>query len=385
MRSMRWVVLAIALLGIAIGALPARAGSPGPLPARLEPSERLAGVPSAYPAPAPEPARTMGPLPQDAFEPAALQRPRWAQRLSAPEVIPPEGLADWQIPPATEGWNTLPSDASRGWWLEPEPEGLPPAGFGLSDAWRWQIFPAGLLYRSYLADVKAARLSSVWHDGQGNSWWDISFGSQIGLLRYGTLGGPRPQGWQLDIEGVAFPQLDQKRELNLVATDFRAGGFLTFAQGNFEFRFGEYHLSSHAGDEFLLSNPGFTRINFSRDTLVLGAALRTNDAWRFYSEMGYAPWLDSGADHWEFLFGTEYSPLVSGIGRLAPFLAVHGHLREEVDYGGALVVQTGVQYRGDEVGRLMRFGFEYYNGKSRQWEFFRRNERHVGLGVWYDF
>jgi hypothetical protein len=67
-----------------------------------------------------------------------------------------------------------------------------------------------------------------------------------------------------------------------------------------------------------------------------------------------------------------------------PFVAVNGHLREELNYSGNLVVQTGYQWRG-ETNHLFRAGLHYYTGKSDQYEFFRQYEDKVGLGLWYDF
>ncbi|MAT67937.1 MAG: hypothetical protein CMJ58_00255 [Planctomycetaceae bacterium] len=47
---------------------------------------------------------------------------------------------------------------------------------------------------------------------------------------------------------------------------------LTWRNGLYQAKLAYYHLSSHAGDEFLLAaSPDFTRINFSRNALVLGA------------------------------------------------------------------------------------------------------------------
>ena len=56
-----------------------------------------------------------------------------------------------------------------------------------------------------------------------------------------------------------------------------------------------------------------------------------------------------------------------------------------VDFGGHVVVQTGWQWRGLGAGHLMRFGVEYLNGKSRQFQFLDEHEEQIGLGLWYDY
>ena len=72
----------------------------------------------------------------------------------------------------------------------------------------FQVMPAGLMYRSYLAGEKESRISSVWHHDQNKrTVWENTLGGRIGLLRYGTTGAYRPQGWQLDFEGAAMPRV----------------------------------------------------------------------------------------------------------------------------------------------------------------------------------
>ncbi len=106
---------------------------------------------------------------------------------------------------------------------EPIPEGVvvadtPPVAaainYPLSEAlaydapWSWQLMPQGLIWHSYLAGVKEARMASVFNYQKGLGWlWDPVAGGRVGLLRYGTPNAFRPEGWQLDVEGAAFPEL----------------------------------------------------------------------------------------------------------------------------------------------------------------------------------
>jgi hypothetical protein len=273
--------------------------------------------------------------------------------------------------PATE---LLPSPAC---------EACPACG----SCWQWQFVPDGLMYRSYLAG-RESRMASTWFFEEGSdTWlWDISLGGRAGLLRYGTQGGERPEGWQLDAEVAAFPRLDMtddRREL--VSSDFRAGFPLTYGQGPFQFKFAYYHLSSHLGDEFMLRNPGAVRLNFTRDALVWGVSCYATDDVRVYGEAGWAFHYDGGAQPWEFQFGTDFAPAGPTGPAGAPFAAVNAHLREEADFGGTLTVHAGWQWRGDESGHLFRVGGQYLTGKSPQLEFPTEDEEQLGLGVWYDF
>ncbi len=253
------------------------------------------------------------------------------------------------------------------------------------DYWTWQVVPEGIIYKSYLAGVREPRMGTQWFHERGKGWlWDSTLGGRVGLIRYGTTDAAWPEGWQLDFEGAAFPRLDLKNHLDMISADFRFGFPLTYRRGPWEWKFSHYHLSSHLGDEYLERYPDAHRVNFVRETLVLGLALRPHPDWRLYGEVGYAVWVDGGSEPWEFQFGIDYSPIEPSGFRGAPFLAVNAHLREEVDFGGDFTARAGWQWRGD-TGNLFRVGAHYFNGMSSQHQFFSTFEEQLGVGLWYDF
>ncbi len=92
------------------------------------------------------------------------------------------------------------------------------------EAWTWQLLPDGLLYKSYLAGGREPRFASQWINEKNTGWlWDVTLGGRVGILRYGTTNSPWPEGWQLDIEGAAFPRLNLDQARDLDAVDFRFG------------------------------------------------------------------------------------------------------------------------------------------------------------------
>lgn len=250
--------------------------------------------------------------------------------------------------------------------------------------WGLVILPEQLIYRSYLAGVKESRMGTrAFHRDNDGVLWDSTLGARFGLLRLGPR--DRPLGFQVDIEGAAHVRLDPQDELDVRSADFRAGVPFSYGWGNQQIKFGYYHLSSHVGDEFLLKNPGFTRLNYARDALVLGYSVYPTERLRLYGEAGWAFWSDvSGL--WEFQFGVEYAP-ARPTGVLGePFFAINAHLRQEVNYGGGLSAQAGWAWRSDgPSGRLFRMGLHYYNGESPQFSFFDDFEQQFGFGAWYDF
>jgi len=254
------------------------------------------------------------------------------------------------------------------------------------DGRTWQVLPDGLMYKSYLAGVKEPRFASQWvNERTGGQIWDIAIGGRVGILRHGTRDPLEPEGWQVDLEGAAFPRIDVARESDLVACDYRMGIPLTHAEGPHHYKIGYYHISSHLGDEWILRYPGqLRRINYVRDSILVGYSYYWRKDFRFYGETACALGSGEGTEPWEFQFGVEYSPAKPTGLRPVPFVAVNGHLREEVDFGGNVTVQSGWQWRG-ATGHLLRMGMHCYVGMSDQYEFYDEYESKVGFGIWYDY
>jgi len=255
----------------------------------------------------------------------------------------------------------------------------------MGDCWGWQILPQGLLYPAYLAGGRESRFASHWMYEMDTGWlWDGTLGAHVGLLRHGTHDPLRAEGWQLDVEGAAFPRLTLNFPNELVSVDFRVGVPLTHRRGPLETKFGYYHLSSHLGDEHMVYYHTLDRINYARDVIIAAIALRPNENLRLYAEAGWAFLCDGGSEPWEFQFGIDYSPARPTGVIPAPFFAVNTRIREEVDFGGNFTVQTGMQWRSDS-GRLFRAGLHYFNGKTDQYQFFTEHEQQIGFGMWYDY
>ena len=248
----------------------------------------------------------------------------------------------------------------------------------------FQFLPEGLIYKSYLAGVKQSRLSIQLYNAEHDGWlYDATLGGRFGLFRYGTSDRVWPAGFQLDIEGSAQVRLDIPEDLDVRSADYRAGVVGTWGTRWRQTQFGYYHLSSHLGDEFLMKNPLFSRIPFARDALILGHSIYVHENVRIYAEAGWA-FSAVVSQPWEFQFGIDYAPAApTGICG-APFLALNGSLREEVNFGGSFSLHAGWAWRGDDNGRLFRMGLYYFNGESAQFSFYDEHEHHLGFGIWFD-
>lgn len=340
--------------------------------------------------------------------------PDWAD--DAMLVVYPEAL--WVSPPPQEttraespAGRTRVSDAgvqsvdSAAWWEsaadseQPTPSPIRPtsvetvlpvqhtrAAYGPPVGEGWQVLPAGVLYKSYIAGEKEPRMGVMWlNEKDRGAVLESTIGGRLGFLRYGNPGPINPQGFQWDLEGAALLRQDPEQELDVESTDFRVGTVLTWRQGPTAAKFGYYHLSSHLGDEFVLRNTTFPRLNYVRDSILLGVHHYVRPDVAVYGEVAYALKTDGGAEPLELQFGVEYVPLdaTSRVG--APVLAVNGHLRQEFNFGGSVNVIAGWEWRGPTSNRRLRVGGQYYNGKEIQWAFFDESVTYTGLGLWYDF
>ena len=265
-------------------------------------------------------------------------------------------------------------------------EGWPSYPANYYDTWGWDILPDGLIYRSYMAGPRESKmqLNMMQEMGTKETYWDVILGGRRGLLRYGNSDPLNPEGWQLDIEGGTILRLNLDHERDLDTSDFRFGVPLTYGWGQWQYKLGYYHLSSHLGDELIVRTPGATRDNYVRDAVVFGVAYNPTPAWRLYGEAAYAFFTAGGAEPWEFQFGVEYAQPGATDIYGTPFFATNGHLREELDFGGDYVVQAGWLWRGAS-GSTFRTGFQFLTGHSNLYQFYDESEEQYGWAIWYDF
>jgi hypothetical protein len=261
--------------------------------------------------------------------------------------------------------------------------------------WSWQLLPNNLIYTSYLAGPKEPRIGSTWYSDSApdplnpsvsNGWlWDTTLGGRASILRYGSDTVLHPQGFEVQIEGAAFVRLDPQDDRDLRSADYRFGIPLVYGIGRWQTKLAYYHNSAHLGDEAMLKHPTFPRINYVRDCIVWGNSYYVFDWMRLYGEVGYAFYNAGGSQPWEFQYGTELIQARPTGGRGAPFLAVNGMSRQELDWGGNVCVQTGWAWRGRRSEKLYRIGFEYLYGSDPQYEFVYSNQNRAGIGMWYDY
>lgn len=250
----------------------------------------------------------------------------------------------------------------------------------------WHMLPVGLLYGPYLAGEKEPRLTwSVLREFDRGTLFELTVGGRVGLFRKGLSGAVGADGWQIDLEGAAQPRLGPDYSYSLEAVDYRAGLLWTSRRGRMAIKAGYYHLSAHVGDEFLVRHPEVERVDYVRDSVLVGAMYDVRPNLQVYAEMAYAFIRFGGAEPLEVQAGVQYGAARPTTRRGGAVAAVNIHLRQELGLGGGVNLMAGWGWFSQVTGHRLRLGLQAYSGKSVQYSTFRRSERMFGPALWFDF
>lgn len=161
-------------------------------------------------------------------------------------------------------------------WDNADSCAAPEASSGAADpeAFDVRALPEQAMFAPLLADPRQPRFSMSYQryeigDAPFNAA-SVAFGEYFGLAS-GFLG--KNGSSQIGIQGAVFALFKFDGPSNdLVNADYWIGFPLTYRRGRDSYLLRLYHQSSHLGDEFLLGNPGVTRINLSyEDAELLGS------------------------------------------------------------------------------------------------------------------
>ena len=118
---------------------------------------------------------------------------------------------------------------------------------------------------------------------------------------------------------------------------------------------------------------------------MFGLSYYATENVRLYGEVGWAFYTDGVTQPWEFQFGAEYSPIYSPGFRGSPFVAINGHLRQEVAFGGSVNVQVGWQWLNGGTGTRMRSASNTSMARTNSTSSSTNSCSRYGIGVWYDY
>ena len=225
----------------------------------------------------------------------------------------------------------------------------------------------------------------------------VSLGDDFPIYRWIDVG--HHGDLQISIESgiwAVFNMNPPKPRINsgtaLVNTDFYVGAPLTYAFDAWSFRFRAYHISSHLGDEFLVNNPGFVRVNPSYEAIDFFASYQLLGSLRVYAGTGAIVHSDPSFRMKPFYleYGGEYRFLGSKFHKqkLYGTLFLGAHFRTyqylHYDFDGTFV--AGYEFsKLQGIGRKFRVFVEYHKGFSLEGQFMKERTSYWSYLLSYGF
>lgn len=254
-----------------------------------------------------------------------------------------------------------------------------------------------VLFRPFMADPREICYSVGWRfndDIFNKNVIDVSFGDTLAIYRWCNVW-PWNGQLQIELEGALWaifePLLDSSP---LVNADYYVGVPITYAIDCWQFRLRGYHISSHIGDEFLLTHNGFDRRNASAEYLDFFISHDLTEEIRLYAGLGYMVAQDE-----EF----KCKPFYSAFGAELRLLRLGFMDEKDVLYGCPIF---GMHFRqngefkkhidatyvlGYEIGKLcglqrrLRAFIEYHDGYSVEGQFCKRPTNYFSVRMSYGF
>ncbi|MFZ0565654.1 MAG: DUF1207 domain-containing protein [Chlamydiales bacterium] len=197
----------------------------------------------------------------------------------------------------------------------------------------------------------------------------------------------------LGIEGGIFSVFDlDHAEACFVNSDFYVAALITYAFDSWSFRFRLWHLSSHLGDEFMLSNPDIDRKNLSDNGVDFFVSLQICRTVRLYAGIGDIFAHDDSFPEHPLYFGWGGEVRVFGdldcFNRLhvQPFFATYFSTWERNSFFVDQNYDIGVEWSKIQgVGRKFRIWFEYHNGFSWEGQFLKERSDYYAIKMNYGF
>ncbi len=261
-----------------------------------------------------------------------------------------------------------------------------------------EAFPSDDVFRPLMADPKQPQFFALWqhatprNGGASYNLGSVAIGENFGFYskRQGC------DGWQVGLLTGVFSQFNlDRKNAELINTDFNVGIPLSWRSGNWSTRLRYYHQSSHLGDEFLDSHPGFQRVTVSFEEV--DAILSYDYRWlRLYGGGAYLVHREPATvDRTRLQWGFEArapamrtSVLVPFLDRLiiTPVLSADFKSAEEHSWIIDTNVLGGFEWSRTGSRRRFRIMATYFHGYNPYGQFFINEKiESIGLGAYFIF
>lgn len=216
-----------------------------------------------------------------------------ARGLSVPDkeslsrtLLRVEGVSVVRFPPDPRSYPL--NDYGRDRWPKTEARAGAGAASAVVPRSGRTAFPRRTLFEPLLADPREARFSV--------SSLRYRSGADLKRVAAGNFGGTLPMAggdldgggqWQVAVQGAVFTLWDLETFSNdQISDDFLVGLLFAWRWERLSVMARLYHISTHLGDEFLLTHPGLSRVNLAYEAVDLKISYAVGDALRLYGGAG---------------------------------------------------------------------------------------------------
>lgn len=251
------------------------------------------------------------------------------------------------------------------------------------------------IFKQFIADPRQIGFFA------SHRWYDQALGSNIGSVSFGTvlpvwtmrnlefMGGT---DLEIGIQGNVWGCFDLKAySLDLMNADWMGGIPIALRGENWALRFRLYHISSHLGDEYLVSHPSVTRLNPSFEATDLSYSYDYNTHVRLYAMLGYILHRDASYPmHPVYLeggFELHGNQLFFDRVRLQaqPYFGAHVRSWEMYGFEPSVNLAAGLLWAEQGQNRGFITSLEYYHGHCLEGQFSRLRTNYLALRVGYNY
>lgn len=246
--------------------------------------------------------------------------------------------------------------------------------------------PVHPLFEPLIADPKWPRFSLAYHyylkDRMTKHAFSPNFGASFGLYRTEA----KNLEWEIGIQAGLFALMDIGRTPTaLINADYFVGVPISYRSGSWSGLARLYHISSHLGDEFMLTPEGrkTKRINLSYEGVDLLFSYNFTNI-RVYGGGGYIVHKEpSYYKPLKIQGGAEYYSSTTFLnGRLRPVTGIDIKAEEHGKWKPGISCKAGVQLENSAlISSKVQLMLEFYSGKSIHGQLYKDNVRYIGIGL----
>ena len=254
-----------------------------------------------------------------------------------------------------------------------------------------EVLTTAPIFKPIIADPKWPRFTLAYYfhskGSYGNRIFAPSFGAALPLAKKTTDG----ITYELGIHAGLFAVMDiGSNPTRLINADYFIGPTLALKQEHLDCLIRISHLSSHLGDEFLLSKQGknIKRINLSYETAEVLAAYNFANGFRPVVGIGYIFHAEpQNYKTLELTMGLDYRGLNYFLGNTArPIIGIYSKTSNNFGWHPNISIKGGVEFKNHKIaGKALQLLIEYYNGNSLQGQFYKRHEHYLGTSINLEF